>query len=239
MVAEIIMNSSVRNLDRTFDYSIPIDMEEKVHIGSRVLVKFGNIKELKEGFVVNIKEKSEFEVKDIAKVEERDFIDVPKVKLANWMAKRYFCNVSDCIKLMLPPGTGTDKIANRAKEKTERFVKLSKEINEIEFDIENKKIKSDKQKRALEFLIKNNEISSKDLENFADVSTSILKTLEKNGYIKFYEQTVERNPFIHKVIDSSSKLNLNDHTLGFILVESDFWSTLYIMYLSARRKAHF
>ena len=193
MIAEIIMNSSVRNLDRTFDYSIPIDMEEKVHIGSRVLVKFGN-----------------FEVKDIAKVEERDFIDVPKVKLANWMAKRYFCNVSDCIKLMLPPGTGTDKFANRAKEKTERFVKLSKEINEIEFDIENKKIKSDKQKRALEFLIKNNEISSKDLENFADVSTSILKTLEKNGYIKFYEQTVERNPFIHKVIDSSSKLNLND-----------------------------
>ena len=210
MIAEIIMNSSVRNLDRTFDYIIPIDMEEKVHIGSRVLVKFGNIKELKEGFVINIKEKSEFEVKDIAKVEERDFIDVPKVKLANWMAKRYFCNVSDCIKLMLPPGTGTDKFANRAKEKTERFVKLSKEINEIEFDIENKKIKSDKQKRALEFLIKNNEISSKDLENFADVSTSILKTLEKNGYIKFYEQTVERNPFIHKVIDSSSKLNLND-----------------------------
>ena len=210
MIAEIIMNSSVRNLDRTFDYSIPNDMEEKVHIGSRVLVKFGNIKELKEGFVVNIKEKSEFKVKDIAKVEERDFIDVPKVKLANWMAKRYFCNVSDCIKLMLPPGTGTDKIANRAKEKTERFVKLSKEINEIEFDIENKKIKSDKQKRALEFLIKNNEISSKDLENFADVSTSILKTLEKNGYIKFYEQTVERNPFIHKVIDSSSKLNLTD-----------------------------
>ena len=196
MIAEIIMNSSVRNLDRTFDYSIPIDMEEKVHIGSRVLVKFGNIKELKEGFVINIKEKSEFKVKDIAKVEERDFIDVPKVKLANWMAKRYFCNVSDCIKLMLPPGTGTDKFANRAKEKTERFIKLSKEINEIKFDIENKKIKSDKQKRALEFLIKNNEISSKDLENFADVSTSILKTLEKNGYIKFYEQTVERNPFI-------------------------------------------
>ena len=39
---------------------------------------------------------------------------------------------------------------------------------------------------------------------------SHLETLEKNGYIKFYELTVERNPFIHKVIDSSSKLNLND-----------------------------
>ena len=80
MIAEIIMNSSVKNLDRTFDYNIPSEMEDKIHIGSRVLVKFGNIKELKEGFVVNIKEKSEFKVKDISKVEEKDFIDEPKVK---------------------------------------------------------------------------------------------------------------------------------------------------------------
>ena len=208
MIAEVIMNSSVKNLDKTFDYSIPNNMIDKVKIGSRVLVKFGNIKVLKEGFVVNIKEKSEFEVKDIVKVEERDFIEEPKINLAKWMARRYFCNVSDCIKLMLPPGTGTDNLANRAKEKTERFVKLAKNINEIESNIENKKVKSDKQKRALEFLIKNNEISSIDLENLADVSVSILKTLEKNGYIQFYEQTVERNPFIHKIINSNTKLNL-------------------------------
>ena len=30
MIAEIIMNSSVRNLDRTFDYSIPIDSFSKI-----------------------------------------------------------------------------------------------------------------------------------------------------------------------------------------------------------------
>ena len=210
MIAEIIMNSSVKNLDKTFDYNIPSTMIDKVKIGSRVLVKFGNIKDLKEGFVVNIKEKSEFDVKDIAKVEERDFIDEPKINLAKWMAKRYFCNVSDCIKLMLPPGTGTDKLANRAKEKKERFVKLSKSINQVKLDIENKKIKSEKQKRALEFLIINNEISSKDLECLTEVSNSILKTLEKNGYIEFYEQAVERNPFIHKVISHTEKLELTE-----------------------------
>ena len=210
MIAEIIMNSSVKNLDKTFDYNIPSTMIDKVKIGSRVLVKFGNIKDLKEGFVVNIKEKSEFDVKDIAKVEERDFIDEPKINLAKWMAKRYFCNVSDCIKLMLPPGTGTDKLANRAKEKKERFVKLSKSINQVKLDIENKKIKSEKQKRALEFLIINNEIPSKDLECLTEVSNSILKTLEKNGYIEFYEQAVERNPFIHKVISHTEKLELTE-----------------------------
>lgn len=210
MIAEIIMNSSVRNLDKTFDYSIPFDMEDKIHIGSRVLVKFGNLKDLKEGFVVNIKEKSDFQVKDISKVEEKDFIDEAKVSLAQWMSKRYFCNVSECIKLMLPPGTGTNNIENRAKEKKVRFIRLAKSIDEIEFDIESKKIKSEKHIRALRMLDKINEIPSKEFEEIADISSAILKTLEKNGYIEFYENAVERNPFLHKVIAPTNNLILND-----------------------------
>ena len=220
MIAEIIMNSSVKNLDRTFDYNIPSEMEDKIHIGSRVLVKFGNIKELKEGFVVNIKEKSEFKVKDISKVEEKDFIDEPKVKLAEWMAKRYFCNVSECIKLMLPPGTGTNNLENRAKEKTVRFIRLKKDSNQIEFDISEKKIKSDKQIRALRMLSKIGEIPSKELENLAEISSAILKTLEKNGYIEFFDNTVERNPFIHKVVNETKNLQLTDEQKkAYIAVE--------------------
>ena len=38
MIAEVIINSNVSNLDRTFDYNIPFEMEDKVTIGSRVLV---------------------------------------------------------------------------------------------------------------------------------------------------------------------------------------------------------
>ena len=44
MIAEIIINSNVKNLNKTFDYKIPKELEEKVTIGSRVLVQFGNIK---------------------------------------------------------------------------------------------------------------------------------------------------------------------------------------------------
>ena len=210
MIAEIIMNSSVRNLDKTFDYGIPDEDLDKINIGSRVLVKFGNIKELKEGFVVNIKESSEFQVKDLAKIEEKDFIDETKVSLAKWMAKRYFCNVSDCIKLMLPPGTGTNNLENRAKEKTARFIRLAKSIEDIELDIENKAIKSEKHIRALRMLDKIDEIPSKEFEVIADVSSAVLKTLEKNGYIEFYENVIERNPFLHKVVASTTNLKLNE-----------------------------
>ena len=57
-------------------------------------------------------ETSAFEVKDIAKLEEN--LSNKQIALAKWMAKRYFCNVSDCIKLMLTPGT-----RNKNKEKRE------------------------------------------------------------------------------------------------------------------------
>ena len=59
MIAEVIINSNVKNLDKTFDYNIPIELEDKVKVGSRVLLQFGNMKSLEEGFVVGIKEKSD------------------------------------------------------------------------------------------------------------------------------------------------------------------------------------
>ena len=58
MVAEIILNSSVKKLNRIFDYEIPDQLNVK--IGSRVFVPFGNKKTPEEGIVIGIKEKSEF-----------------------------------------------------------------------------------------------------------------------------------------------------------------------------------
>ena len=185
MIAEVIINSNVKNLNKTFDYNIPFDMEEKITIGSRVLVKFGNIKKLEEGFVVNIKDSSEWEnLKDISAVEEKDFIDEPKVEMAKWMANRYFCNVSDCIKLMLPPGTGTKELSKRVKEKSLNSVKLVKTEDEINEDIENKILKSEKQIKLLKFMLENDDILLTDIPALTEVSTAIVRTLEKNGYVK-------------------------------------------------------
>ena len=116
MIAEVIINSNVKNLDKTFDYNIPIELEDKVKVGSRVLLQFGNMKRLEEGFVVGIKEKSDYKVKEIKSV-ENSYLNEEKIELAKWIQKRYFCNLADAIKLMLPPGTTTKVINNRVKEK--------------------------------------------------------------------------------------------------------------------------
>lgn len=208
MIAEVILNSNSKQLNRIFDYQIPKKLASKVKIGSRIMVPFGNRKEPEEGFVVNIKDKSSYQVKDIIQVDEEEYINQKNIELAKWMANRYFCNISDCIKLMLPPGTTTRILENRIKEKNASFVYLKMDEEEIELAIENKEIKSEKQMRALRFLIENEGVLVSDLEIFADVSRSIINTLEKNGYIEIIEKQIERNPFIHKVIKKDQDLVL-------------------------------
>lgn len=210
MIAEVVLNSSSKQLNRVFDYQIPQSLASKVKIGSRVLVPFSNRKELEEGFVIHMKETSDYQVKDIQQVDETEYISQENIELAKWMEKRYFCNLADCIKLMLPPGTTTRILENRVKEKNASFVYLKKEEDEIETAITEKRIKSDKQIRALRFLLENEGVLISDLEMFADVSRAVIHTLEKNGYVEIIEQAVERNPFEHKVIAKDRDLILNE-----------------------------
>ena len=107
-------------------------------------------------------------------------------------------------------GTSTKNIGNRTKEKLANFVYLSKDIDEIDFNIENGIIKSPKQIRVLNFLKDNNGIYIVDLESITDTTRAITKTLEKNGYIEIVEQAIERNPFINKKVQRDKELSLNE-----------------------------
>ena len=207
MIAEVIISSSVKTLNRVFDYEIPADL--KVEVGTRVFVPFSRNKELEEGIVVGIKEKSDFKVKQIAKLQEEQIMP-NYIELAKWMSQRYFCNISDCLKLMLPPGRTSKNILNRVKEKEVNFISLAKNAEEILLSINNGEIKSEKQKNVLEFIINNGNVSMQDIELFTDASSSIVKTLIKSGYLEMNKTKVERNPFLHKTSVKTVDLNFND-----------------------------
>lgn len=208
MVAEVIINTTAKQLNRIFDYIIPDELQSIVRPGCRVIVPFGNKKQ-EEGFVINIKPSSEFANKCIIRVED-DFITPENIKLALLMAKRYFCNISDCLKLMLPPGTVTKNTENRVKAKTLDFVYLDKDIEEIDLCIEAGTIKSPKHIRILEFLKGNDGIYIGDLESITDTTRQVVKTLEKKGLVRIEQGEVERNPFEHKNIKRDKPLKLTD-----------------------------
>ncbi|MBR1540206.1 MAG: primosomal protein N' [Clostridia bacterium] len=199
MYAEIILNNNAKALNKIFDYEIPQELEENIHVGSRVFVPFGRSKTLEDGFVLGIKETSEYANKQISSC-EGDFMSKERIELAKLMSQKYFCNISECIKLMLPPGTASKELDNRIKEKTGNFVYLAKEQDEMEVLIAEKVIKSEKHIRILRFLYENSGIYITDLITLTDSSHAILKTLEKHGYIEFRQERMARNPFINKNI---------------------------------------
>lgn len=234
MIAEVIINTIAKELNKTYDYIIPDSILKDIKIGSRVFVPFGKTKQ-EEGFVIGIKDNSEFANKEITKLED-NILSKDNIELAKIMSKRYFCNISDCIRLMLPPGNTTKNIKNRIKDKTANFVYLKKEIEEIEFDIEEGVIKSEKQKRLLTFLFENEGIHISDLEVLTDTSRSVIKTLEKNGYIEIAEEKVNRNPFAHKEINRDNPLELtNEQQMAYDKISKENYKEFLIYGVTGSR----
>lgn len=230
MIAEVIINKTAKKLNRTFDYNIPKEMEEYIIIGSKVLIPFGNQKQLEEGFVVGIKETTEFKVKDIAQIE--DNLTDKQIELAKWMAKRYFCNISDCIKLMQTPGTRTKNKEKRIQDKKINTIYLRKSLEEIEFDIETKKIKTPNQIRIINFVKDNEGATIPEIEMFTNCSRATVNTLIKNGYLEIVEKKIERDPLINKKIESTIKLELTqEQKIAYNKVEEAIENKKYESFL--------
>ena len=237
MIAEVIIDSRAKKLNRKFDYKIPEKLADLIYIGSRVLVPFANFKTLEQGYVIKIKDKTEFEVKEIAGLDEN--LSQEKIELARWMARKYYCNVSECIKLMLTPGTRNKDINKRVQDKKMYFVYLTeseKDAEDIESQVfkENNEnqpkrtdingnvnseqrrtnpkclVRGEKQKKAMEFIKKNEGLTISEIIEFAGVSRETIKSLVKKGVLKIEEQKVDRNPLALKQKQENKKLELTD-----------------------------
>lgn len=105
MIANIRLTDKKHILDKSFDYAVPADMEDKIQTGVRVMVPFGVRNSLTEGIVIDTSEKSEFDrLKEIAKL--LDPVPVcsrEQLDLCVWLQHRYFCSFFQAYKLMIPP----------------------------------------------------------------------------------------------------------------------------------------
>lgn len=214
MYIEVILNNKVKILNRTFDYIVPEDMKDGLNIGSRVLVPFG--RSTKDAYVIGFKDKSDFECKEILEVLTTEEISEEKLALAKIMSKRYFCNLSECIKLMLNPKTNTKNIDNIMRNKMKNIVVLVENYKEL---LESIKL-NEGQKEIVSYLeslnensgesitknnSENNIIELKDLnEKF---STSRVSLLIKKGILKkeFEEVKFEEYNFWDEELEEEEK----------------------------------
>lgn len=190
-IAKVLINTSVKSLNKVYDYLVPEKMEQDIKIGKRVLVSFGKGRSDEEAIIVKIEEKTDEELKSynyklkeiIEILDEVSYINESRLKLAKYISFLYFCNVYDALKLMLPPGTKSKNTKKSLNTKQNTLVKLIKNQEEIMEDIENNVITSAKHIKLLTFLMYNDYVLINDIIDGLDISRQVINTVEKNGYI--------------------------------------------------------
>ncbi len=201
-IAKLLINTSVKTLNKVYDYIIPSELENIARLGMRVEVSFGKSTKDEEGIIVKIVELTKEEVEGrkyklksiISVLDDVSYIDEKRLQLAKYIAHVYFCNVYDALKLMLPPGTKSKNDSKSLKSKQNTLVRLVKSPDEIYQDIENEVITSAKHIKLLSFLMYNDYVLINDIIDGLGISRAVISTVQKNGYIML--EKVEVKPDI-------------------------------------------
>ncbi len=108
MILEVIVDISVSEVDRTFDY-----IGDDIPLGSRVAVEFGRKKMV--GFVVGKKDKSEFQ-----NLKSATYLDCPidakQLKLLYWMREMYNLRFIDVLRLFIPSKLRDEVVSESARK---------------------------------------------------------------------------------------------------------------------------
>ena len=221
MYVKVILNTKTLDLNKTFDYKIPKELENKVVLGSRVFIPFGKGNSKRDAFVIDIMKESEYECKEILEVLTGELLSESRIRLAKIMSKRYFCNLSSAIKLMLNPGyrKTSDNIMKKLEDKYIVFKYFEDKEKYKEIRI------TEKQRIVLDFAEKyfneliNESNKSKDfeyeiLENVlieeTGISVSVLNTMIKNGLLERVYKERELEGYRFSKLEKDQKKNLNN-----------------------------
>ncbi len=212
MIVKVLINTSVKSLNKVYDYTVPEDLVKDIEIGKRVEVNFGKSRlDNEEGIIVKIIDdeeyNSKYKLKEIISIlDDESYINEDKLKFAKYISHIYFCNVFDAIKLMLPPGTKSKNSKKSIDTKQDLGIRLLKSESEIMQDIESGEISSAKHIRLLRFLMENDLVLVNDIVEGMGISKAVINTVIKKRYIEKIKVEPERDLLQEFKAEKSEKL---------------------------------
>ena len=205
--ANIIVNISSENLDRTFQYIIPSPLQSVVEIGSLVRIPFGKSNRIIEGYVIDIVNTPEFD-KDKLK-EVIDVIVDSKVtesrliKIAAFIRENYGSTMINALKIVLP-------VKKKIKEKQEKSIilNISEEEAKEKLVLFTKKHQNARV-RLLTELIKEKVLDYSLVTSKLNISKATITYLTEQEIVKTESKRIYRNAAIGEM--SANKTILNEH----------------------------
>lgn len=215
--ADIIVDISVKSLDRPFQYLIPEELEEEICIGMQVKIPFGKGNRVMKGFVIGISNQAKFDIartKKILGIEKQGVVaESHLLSLAYWMKEHYGGTINDSIKAVMP-------VKREIKEKRLRQVLPAYGYHETEklFQALIQKHQTARA-RVLEGLLGlgeekfNQGLAYELLTSQYKATAAVLKQMQDKGYIKIDSKQIYRNPY-SSVEYRDKTVKLNTHQLA-------------------------
>lgn len=205
--ADIIIDISHENLDKTYQYLIPEEYRTQATIGAPVKVSFGKGNRIINGYIVGLSDEPKIDkdkIKPITEVvEDATVIESHLIYLAHWIKESFGGTMNEALKTVIP----VKKVVKAVEEK--RLI-LNVDIDMANDLYDEYKKKSYKARvRLLEALIGENSLDYTLVTNKLNISRSTINDMVKLGVIKLETKEVYRNP-INQVQEVYKQLVLND-----------------------------
>ncbi|MCR5508213.1 MAG: primosomal protein N' [Lachnospiraceae bacterium] len=189
--ANIIVNISHENLDKTFQYTVPEDMAGVISVGDYVTIPFGRGNKLIKGYVLELTDEAACDplrLKSVVSIDtDSRLVEHKLIKLASWMKQTYGSTMINALKVVLP-------IKKLVKEKEEKSIVLrlgSDEAGE-RLAMYAKKHQTARE-RLLKELISEGRLDYRLVTAKLNVSPATIKAMEKQEVLSIEKKRVYRN----------------------------------------------
>ncbi len=190
LYADIIVDISNENLDKTYQYKIPERLQEQIQVGMPVMITFGNGNRKLKGYVVGLSTEAKIEewrIKEITELIENGVaIESRMIALAYWIKEQFGGTMNDALRTVL-----SVKKSIRPVEKKEIALAVDSVIAEQLVEEYTRKHYVAKA-RVVKELLQHQPVAKELIVSKLNISASTLKSLEQQGVITTIVEEVYR-----------------------------------------------
>ena len=202
MYIEVLTQISAKAVDQYYTYHVPILLQDKIKIGIRVKIPFGNM--VLEGFVMNIIDIPLYDkdkIKDIIDVTDSSpVLNEEMILLGKYMSKTLLCSLVSAYQVMLPKALKAE-INSNIKIKYNKYLRRTKTVEEIDNYIKNCKYEG-----QINILCK-----LKESDVLITKMTSTINTIIKHDLGEIYLEEDKR--YNYEGTTNYKKITLNEEQL--------------------------
>lgn len=190
--ADIIIDISHENLDKTYQYAIPEKYLETAVIGALAIVPFGKGNNQRKGYIVDISSVPKWKIEQIKPISEivsdALVIESQLIHLAYWIKETFGSTMNDALKTVIP-------VKKQIKSKEKKTIRLIVTIEEARVHLAEFQRKNNKARvRLLEELIQQDELEFELVTGKLNIARTTIADLEKLGIVTTDVEKLYRNP---------------------------------------------